>query len=70
MPEVDLESHGHERVGEGKHEVGTYRSTPSPDDELLELERRVVFGLEVLHVDGHVEGKAEEGYDNEICEFC
>jgi len=70
MPEVDLESHGHEGVGEGEHEVGAYRSTPSPDNELLKLERRVVFGLEVLHVDGHVEGETEEGYDDEICECC
>jgi len=60
VPEVDLESHGYEGVGEGEHEVGAYRSTPSPDDELLKLERRVVFGLEVLHVDGHVEAEAEE----------
>jgi hypothetical protein len=28
----------------------------------------VVFGLEVLHVDGHVEGEAEEGYDDKVCE--
>lgn len=70
MPEVDLESHGNEGVGERKHEVGAYRGAPAPYDELGELQRRMVFGLEVLHVDGHVEGEAEEGYDDEICECC
>jgi hypothetical protein len=28
----------------------------------------VVLGLEVLHVDGHVEREAEEGDDDEICD--
>jgi len=65
--EVDLESHGDEGVGEREHEVGGDGGEPAPEDELRELERRVVDGLQVLHMNGQVEGEAEEGNDDKIC---
>jgi hypothetical protein len=66
VPEVDLESHRDERVGKGEHKVGGYCSAPAPDDEVGKLERWVVFGLEVLHVNGHIEGEAKERYNDKI----
>lgn len=64
--EVDLESHGDEGVSEREHEVGAHCGEPAPDDHLVEFERRVALRVDVSHVDREVEGKAEEGYDDQV----
>lgn len=69
MKKVDLKSHADKRVGEREHKVRRDSSAPAPDDQLGEFQRWVVGRRDVLHVDGHVEGKAEEGYNNEIFQF-
>jgi len=62
--EVDLESHGDEGVGKRQHEVGAHCGKPAPDDHLVEFERWVALGVDVSHVNGEIEGEAEEGYDD------
>lgn len=64
--EVDLEGHGDEGVGEGEHEVGAHCGEPAPDDHLVEFERWMALGVDVGHVNGEVEGEAEEGYDDQV----
>jgi glutaredoxin len=66
VEEIDLERHAHETVREREEQVGSYSRSPAPGNELGEFQRRVALGGEILHVDGHVEGEAEEGYDDQI----
>lgn len=61
---INLECHGDKRVGEREHEVGTECGEPAPENELPEFERWVALGVNVGHVDGQIEGEAEEGDDD------
>lgn len=64
--EVDLKGHGDEGVGERQHEVGAHCGKPAPDNHLPELERGVALWVDIGHVNGEVEGEAEEGYDDQV----
>jgi hypothetical protein len=66
VEEIDLERHAHETIRKREEQVGGYSRGPAPGDQLRELQGWVALGAEVLHVDGHVEGEAEEGYDDQI----
>ena len=66
VSEVDLESHGDEGVGQREHEVCAQCCEPAPKDQLPELKRRVTLRVYVGHVDGQVEGEAEERDNNKI----
>ena len=68
VAEGDLECQGDERVGQGHEEIGDNGGDPAPDDELLELERRVARRSDKLHMDGEEEGEREEGEDDKIDE--
>ena len=68
VAEGDLERQGDERVGQGHEEIGGHGGDPAPDDELLELERRVPRRRDKLHVDGEEEGEGEEGEDDQVDE--
>lgn len=59
--EVDLERHADEAVGQREEDVGGGGGGVAPEDGLVELEGRVAARVEVLQVDGEVEGEAEEG---------
>lgn len=67
--EGDLEGEGDERVGEGHEEVGRHGADPAHDDELPELDGRVLPARrDELGVDGQEEAEAEEGDDDEVDE--
>lgn len=66
--------HGHEEgeadegVDEREEEVRCYSCDVAPDDKLIEVQRWVTFGREVLHVDRQEESEAEEGDDDQVDE--
>lgn len=63
---VDLERHGDEGVRERQEDICTERRAPSPYYELVELQRWMAFGVDVLHMDRQVERETEEGYDDQV----